>query len=251
MARIVSVHSFRGGTGKSNTTANVAAVLAARGNRVGVIDADIQSPGIHVILGLDVGSVERSLNDYLFGRCGIEECAYDLSESISPGLPGRIFLIPSSTKPGEISRVLKDGYSTNLLAQGFRSLVESLDLDVLLIDTHPGLNEETLLSIVVAHVVVIVFRPDQQDYEGTGIAVRVARQLGAPRMLLVVNKVPGGLEEQAVRQRVEQAYDCPVAAVIPHDDDLMRLASEAPFVVRNPGHPLCAHYEHLATEVMA
>ena len=37
MARIISVHSFRGGTGKSNTTANVAAVLAAEGRRVGVI----------------------------------------------------------------------------------------------------------------------------------------------------------------------------------------------------------------------
>ncbi len=52
MATIVSVHSFRGGTGKSNTTANLAAILASDGHRVGVIDTDIQSPGIHVILGL-------------------------------------------------------------------------------------------------------------------------------------------------------------------------------------------------------
>ena len=52
MATIVSVHSFRGETGKSNTTANVAAVLAARGRRVGVIDTDIQSPGIHILFGL-------------------------------------------------------------------------------------------------------------------------------------------------------------------------------------------------------
>ncbi len=42
LARIVSVHTFRGGTGKSNTTANLAAVLAATGKRVGVIDTDIQ-----------------------------------------------------------------------------------------------------------------------------------------------------------------------------------------------------------------
>jgi septum site-determining protein MinD len=52
MARIVSVHSFRGGAGKSNTTANIAFVLAARGQRVRVIDTDIQSPGIHVLFGL-------------------------------------------------------------------------------------------------------------------------------------------------------------------------------------------------------
>ena len=53
-------------------------------------------------------------------------------------------------------------------------------------------------------------------------------------MLLVVNKVPPGLDEEVVRQRVEEAYDCPIAAVIPHDDDLMRMASEAPFVAATP-----------------
>ena len=59
MARIVSVHSFRGGTGKSNTTANVAAVLAQSGLRVGVIDTDIQSPGIHVLFGLSGEQSDR------------------------------------------------------------------------------------------------------------------------------------------------------------------------------------------------
>ena len=51
MSKIISVHSFRGGTGKSNTTANVTALLAREGLRVGVIDTDIQSPGIHVLFG--------------------------------------------------------------------------------------------------------------------------------------------------------------------------------------------------------
>jgi len=41
MAKIISIHSFRGGTGKSNTSANVAALLATEGRRVGVVDTDI------------------------------------------------------------------------------------------------------------------------------------------------------------------------------------------------------------------
>jgi len=49
LATTISVYSFRGGTGKSNTTANVAALLAAEGWRVGVIDTEIQSPGIRVL----------------------------------------------------------------------------------------------------------------------------------------------------------------------------------------------------------
>jgi MinD-like ATPase involved in chromosome partitioning or flagellar assembly len=45
MTKIVSVHSFRGGTGKSNTTANLAALAAGQGRRVGVVDTDIASSG--------------------------------------------------------------------------------------------------------------------------------------------------------------------------------------------------------------
>jgi MinD-like ATPase involved in chromosome partitioning or flagellar assembly len=41
MSRIVCVHSFRGGTGKSNTTANLAATIARQGRRVGIVDTDI------------------------------------------------------------------------------------------------------------------------------------------------------------------------------------------------------------------
>jgi MinD-like ATPase involved in chromosome partitioning or flagellar assembly len=58
---------------------------------------------------------------------------------------------------------------------------------VLLIDTHSGLNEQTLLSLVLSHALVIVMRPEEQDYEGTGITVRVAqeRQTGRKVMRLV------------------------------------------------------------------
>ena len=44
MTKIISTHSYRGGTGKSNLTANLSAGLAMRGHRVGVVDTDIQSP---------------------------------------------------------------------------------------------------------------------------------------------------------------------------------------------------------------
>lgn len=63
LSRIISFHSFRGGTGKSNTTANVAAFLAIGGQRVGVIDTDIQSPGIHVLFGMGDDPMVYSLNE--------------------------------------------------------------------------------------------------------------------------------------------------------------------------------------------
>lgn len=251
MHKIISIHSFRGGTGKSNTTANVATVLAAQGRKVGVVDTDIQSPGIHVLFGFDESSMAHSLNDYLWGKCDITETAYDLSHSLGTDLAGKLYLIPSSIKAGEIARVVREGYDVGLLNDGFHDLIELLGLDVLLIDTHPGLNEETLLSIAISDALAVILRPDQQDYQGTSVTVEVARKLDVPHMVLVVNKVPAVFDEEEVRERVEQTYQCPVAAVIPHSDAMMTLASEGIFVLRYPDHPITAKFEQLADALMA
>lgn len=250
MAKIISLHSFRGGTGKSNTTANVATLLAAEGRRVGVIDTDIQSPGIHILFGLEGEEITTSLNDYLWHGRDIKETALDVTPNLGANLKGRLFLIPSSIKPGEITRVLREGYDAQKLTLGLRKLLDALSLDVLLIDTHPGLNEETLLSIVISHTLAIVMRPDKQDYEGTGITVKVARQLNVPRMMLIVNKTPPILEPEAVRIKVEQTYDCEVAAVLPHSDEMMNLASEGIFVLRYPDHPITALYRQVAANLV-
>ncbi|MFA6584516.1 MAG: MinD/ParA family protein [Elusimicrobiaceae bacterium] len=250
MAKIVSIHSFRGGTGKSNTTANIAAILAQNNYRVGVIDTDIQSPGIHIIFGLNEDAIHYSLNDFLWGKCGIEQAAYDLTERAGLNSSGRLFLIPSSFKTGDIARMLHDGYDVNLLSEGFSQLIKSLKLDFLLIDTHPGLNEETLLSIALSDFLLIILRPDNQDYQGTGITVEVARQLETPKMELLVNKAPSLFPEADIRKRVEAAYNCPVAAIIPHSEDLMVLASGGIFSLKHPEHAVTRLYLAVAERII-
>lgn len=249
MSRIVSIHSFRGGTGKSNTTANVAALLAAEGRRIGVVDTDIQSPGIHVLFGVDQETLDYSLNDYLWGKCPIEDAAIDVTPEGMEG--GHVFLIPSSIKPTDIARVMHDGYDVGLLNEGFRDLIDRLDLDALLLDTHPGLNEETLLSLAMSNALAIVMRPDSQDYEGTSVTVSVARRLRVPRMVLVVNNTPPVFDFDEVQQRVEQAYECEVAAVLPHSEELMVLSSEGIFAQRYPDHEVTGLYRKVATRLMA
>ena len=250
MATIVSVHSFRGGTGKSNTTANLSAILAARGLRVAVIDADIQSPGIHVLFGLAGETGHASLNDFLWNDRPIQDVAIDVTDRVGGLDGGSLFLIPSSMEPGEITRVLREGYDAQRLTQGLRDLVDQLSLDVLFIDTHPGLNEETLLSLVISDTLIIVMRPDRQDFEGTGITARVARELEVPQIWIVVNKTPTDFDRQEVLERVRAAYDCEVAAVLPHSDGLMRLGSEGIFSLRNPDDELTDMYRVLADRIV-
>ncbi|NIS83198.1 MAG: AAA family ATPase [Anaerolineales bacterium] len=251
MSKIVSIHSFRGGTGKSNTTANLSTLLAVEGQRVGVIDTDIQSPGIHILFGMHEDDMTYSLNDYLWGKCEIAQAAFDVTSNLDGDIKGQIFLIPSSIKVGEIARVLREGYDVGLLNDGFHELIEKLELDFLMIDTHPGLNEETLLSIAISDVLTIILRPDQQDYQGTAVTVDVARKLDVPRMILIVNKVPSVFDFNEVTSLVEKTYSCEVAAVLPHSDEMMALASTGIFALRYPEDPISLSLKGVAKKFLA
>jgi MinD-like ATPase involved in chromosome partitioning or flagellar assembly len=249
MSKIISIHSFRGGTGKSNISANLATLVAQQGQRVGVIDTDIQSPGIHILFGLDAEQMDKALNDYLWGRCAVEETAYDVGQGEVAVMGGGIYLTPSSLKAGEIARVLREGYDVSLLNDGFRELIGRLKLDYLFIDTHPGLNEETLLSIAISDVLLIILRPDQQDYQGTAVTVDVARKLDVPRRLLVVNKVLPSFDFAEVKRTVEDTYGCQVAGVLPLSEDVVRLASAGIFCLRYPDHPFTQGLKAIAHRI--
>ncbi|NEP00116.1 MAG: MinD/ParA family protein [Symploca sp. SIO2E9] len=256
MSKIVSIHSFRGGTGKSNLTANLAVTIASQGQRVGIVDTDIQSPGIHVIFGLDEEKMEHSLNDYLWGKCNIEDAAYDVSQVFKAqqqkraAAGGKLYLIPSSLRAGEIARVLREGYDVGKLNEGFQELIHCLNLDYLLIDTHPGLNEETLLSIAISQVLVIILRPDRQDFQGTAVTVDVARKLQVPKMLMVVNKALSAFDFEALRQQVETTYNASVAGILPLSEEIVQLGSSDVFCLRYPEHIVSQTLKEIVEQVM-
>ena len=236
MTKIVSVHSFRGGTGKSNTSANIAAQLALSGKRVAVVDTDVQSPGIHVLFGFDEEMQGKMLNDYLYGGCPIVECAHDVTSKVG-ATTGKLYLVPASIKAADIAKVLRQGYDVELLNEGFRALVKGLNLDVLVIDTHPGLNEETLLSITISDTLLLILRPDKQDFQGTAVTVDIARRLEVPELLLLVNKVPSQADLAAVSEDVSRAYGAEVAGVLQLTEDMVTNASGGLFSITSPDHP--------------
>ncbi len=253
MTRIISVHSFRGGTGKSTTAANLAITVAQRGYRVGLIDIDVQSPGLHLLFDLDEEQVSRTLNDYLWGHCPIEETVYKVSLKTGAGevivMGGGVYLVPASLKVHEIARIVREGYNVELLNEGFRQMTSRLNLDYLFIDTHPGLNEETLISLAISDALFIILRPDRRDYQGTAVVVEVARRLDVPRVQLIVNQVPTVFDLAEFKTRVEQIYDCPVAAVLPHSDQMMLMAGSGLFVLQYPDHPITTALRHVATRL--
>lgn len=241
---IVSVHSFRRGTGKSHLTANLAALLAVEGRRVGVMDTNLQSSSLHILFGLD--GATPTLNDYVWGWCEIHEAAHDVTQNLRSDLAGRVYLVSGSTELPDIARSLREDFDLNRLNEGFLQLVKRLRLDALFIDTPAGLNEVTLAAFALSQALVVILRPDQQDYQGTSVIVEVARKLRGPRLALVVNEVPHSFDLVEVCEQVERAYRCPVAAVLPHSDGLMALASGGFFALRHPEHPITADLKRVA-----
>jgi len=187
---------------------------------------------------LDGENVTSSLNDFLWSGRAIEDFAIDMTPDAVKERSGQIYLVPLSIKPGEISRVMREGYDARQLTQGLKELLTKLRLDYLLIDTHPGLGQETLLSLVISNTLIIMLRPDQQDYEGTGITVRIARELRVPNIFkgtkhfLLVNKSLSSLNPDALAKRVQEAYGCKVIEVLPHSDEMIfQLNNNSPQII--------------------
>jgi len=250
MPKIISLHSFRGGTGKSNMTANLASVIASQGKRVGIIDTDIQSPGIHVLFGMDETTVNLSLNDYLWGRCGLEDAAYDVTPEPLMAGGGKIFLVPCSIKMGEIARIVKEGYNVLLLTYGLQQLGEDLNLDYLLIDTHPGMNEETLLSIAISNELIVILRPDRQDFQGTAVTLQVARKLNTKQISLVVNKLLDRYDPQEVKTQISERFNVPVLGVFPVSENMIDLGSKGIFSLEYPDDPYTHEVKKVAAAIM-
>ncbi|MCP9792068.1 MinD/ParA family protein [Vulcanococcus limneticus] len=250
MAHILAIHSFRGGTGKSNLTANLAAAFALKGKRVAVIDTDLASPGIHVLFGFTPAAGQFTLNDHLQADASIEQCAHDVTPRSVQQAHGQIWLVPAAMDGDRIARLLREGYEVEKLNDALFTLSEKLKLDLVLIDTHPGINEETLLSTAIADCLLMVMRPDSQDYLGTAVAIEVAQRLDVPAIRMVVNKLPELFDPQQVRERVASSYGVPIGALLPLSDDLLTLASGGLAVLMHPDHPWSEQVRGLASHLL-
>lgn len=159
--RCILVASGKGGVGKSSITANLAAALAIRGYRVGVLDADIWGYSIPRLLGVEgrlVGSKES-------GRIApnlISMGAGEL-EVVSMG-----FLVDSDD-----TALMWRGLMLNRAVQHFLQDVDWGDLDYLLIDMPPGTGDVQMgLAKLLPHADMLVVTTPSKLAQT--VAVRVA-----------------------------------------------------------------------------
>lgn len=246
MSQIITLHSYRGGTGKSSIAANLALLLASAGRRVALVDTDIQTPTLDVMFGDTVPAAHRSLTDYLIGRCEIEAAAHRAG---TPSGHEGLFLVPARSRAAGRNEIMGRGYDVGLLREGFDRLIDSLALDVLLLDTHAGFNNETVTAMASSDTLLVVTRADRLDLAGARETMALAGRLGCGRLSVAVNMVPEGMAHEPLRTDIEAVYHTPPAAVLPYTGELAFPAGKEHFSTVHPHHPLVAGYRRIITAV--
>jgi len=249
MNKIVTIHSFRRGVGKTSLAANLATLLALQGQRVALVDRNFQSPSAHLFFGINDGDITHTLNDYLWNKCDILSTVQDVTAKLGSEIKGTLFLAAASTQVSEIMHILRNPINIERYTNGFQKLETELALDVLLVDSPAGLDEDTLPSIAVSNTLVLVLHPDKQDYQGTAVIVDVARNLQVPKIQVVLNDTPEAVDMVSAQSQLEQTYQCDKGFILPHAEELMALSSNQLFVLRYPEHPLTIRIQELAESI--
>lgn len=175
-----SFHSYKGGTGKTNISANLACYLAGKGFKVGLVDTDFSGPGIHALFSL---KTRKTLVDYMQNKAKMKDIIYKKDKT-------ELYIIPSEATEEDIVSLSKDPAEAKEKLHGLISDFQSeFHLDHIIFDCSPGLNRSSLLIMGTAEMSIIVCTLDKQDIRGTYVISGVAKRLkSAPRILF--NKVP-------------------------------------------------------------
>lgn len=213
LTRVIAVTSGKGGVGKSTVTANLAAALARRGLRVGLVDADVHGFSIPALLGLvdadGLPPAPTRIDDLM-----LPPVAYDV-KVISIGM----FL----RRPGESAAgaVAWRGPMLHRTVQQFLTDVYFGDLDILLLDMPPGTGDIAIsVGQLLPHAEVLVVTTPQAA--ASDIAVRsglVARQTGQRIIGVVENMAAMTLPDGSTLDLFGSGGGADVARALSNEDD--------------------------------
>jgi MinD-like ATPase involved in chromosome partitioning or flagellar assembly len=222
------------------------------GKRVAVIDLDLEGPGLHVIFGISDGEIRATINDVLQSSISINDAVLDLTPRL--GIEsGCLLFCPAGHRLEEILKMVDTGFNLSRFKAVLNTLATEYQLDYLLIDSHPGIEKDTIISMAVCDVVVLLSRVDHQDMFGSGVMNEVASQLRKP-VVLILNMIPssvGDKESKKIGEKIAGLFNLQVLTALPFNSDVFENLSRGVFVLEHQKDPLTKRFTELAENMLS
>jgi septum site-determining protein MinD len=228
--KTIGIISLKGGVGKTSTVIALGASMAGFGKKVLLVDGNLSAPdlGIH----LNMFDSAKTLHHVLNRKANISDVVHT---------SGNFDMIPASV-------------FTNIITNPFelKNKIKNIKrrYDIIIIDSSPALNNETLAVMLAADKLLVVTTPDCPSLSSTLKAVKLAKERGTPICGLVLNKVYNKNFELSLDE-IESVADVPVMAVIPYDINILKALYEfTPFPEYSPDSKAAEEYKRLAAALI-
>jgi flagellar biosynthesis protein FlhG len=192
-ARITAITSGKGGVGKTFLSANLAAALARRGERVLVLDADLGLANLDVVLNL---YPKITLHDVFTGKADLEDAILSAPGGFSVLLAG--------------SGLVEYSHLTAEVREQLLEVIEKIAprFDRILLDTGAGISDVVLYAVSLADSVLVVATPEPTSLTDAYAAIKVlVAQQQRRTIKLVVNQTTRLGEGKVIRGQLQQVVD--------------------------------------------
>ncbi|MEM3627435.1 MAG: MinD/ParA family protein [Candidatus Bathyarchaeia archaeon] len=254
MGKIIAIHSYKGGTGKTLLSLNLAATLAKRRGKVCLLDLDFRAPSLSTILKIE--KAEYWLNDYLNGTCEVDRVLVDLSDRFQGG--GKLFAGFANPATEAIRDMTAKDRKWEMRALGRlltlrNSLLKDKGFDYLIFDTSPGLQYSSINAIVSSDIVLVATTFDKSDMDGTRRMLRELYDLFEKKTMIILNKVlrdassKSGKEE--LQAKIKDVYSAPLLGIIPCFCDILKCEGDVIFAQEKPEHPFTRILNEMANKL--
>jgi len=191
--KVMAVTSGKGGVGKTFVSANLAAALAKRGQKVLVLDADLGLANLDVVLNL---YPKVTLHDVFSGKAKLEEAIIQA--------PGGFSVLLAGSGMVEYSRLTPE------IRADFLRIIDGLTphYDVVLLDTGAGISDVVLFAVSLASVVLVVATPEPTSLTDAYATIKVlASQQKRQTIHMVVNQTARLGDGRAITGQLQQVLD--------------------------------------------
>jgi MinD-like ATPase involved in chromosome partitioning or flagellar assembly len=204
--KLVSFYSFKGGTGRSTSLANVAHALAEEGNKVGCMDLDLAAPGLHMIFP-EIGPVHEDCDKIHYyvnnkdelSTYDIDNYIIDVGKRLSSEPDGELFLVPGeidAVPDGESPRkIMKDAFSLR------KDFMSRRGLDYLLLDSRSGLTNQMVPLFDEVDVFLTFHKWTYQHKRGTFELARWLNSKSIPSpdtKISVASNIPNSVDDSNI-----------------------------------------------------